>query len=562
MALKIIYLRDKKYIWSLKDDPHDYYVLLANDWDDYGYRTSFYVKIIKNKEIYEDFNRKILFEGQIKQEYNFKKIEENMRDEVYVELKSIKVIKKFISIGDEYEELKKIFPDDFDEILLELNDIVYLNKHDSTSSLLELTKNEAYECSLLRAQSVKKLLLESSKILYGDTLSSERFKFDFNFKLNNNDYKYKFDFVDNGLPHRINILIGKNGVGKSQSIKKIADYLIEPSLLKDVEEFHISDHPSFISNLIVFAYNPYEDFTVPKDNAKLSIIYKYNGFRRYVDSQLIFDVNAPFDTAFKSFIDIYKKDRNNFSHEIKLYDKSLVNRLLDLITSAVPKFKYIGLKFKSDSSILGYKNNFKIIDHEYFDNYLLIDRVDDENEILHEIDFSDFEEKIHFISTELKLLLMSSGQKIFSSLVLNLLSVIKNNSLVLIDEPETALHPNLEIDFMKLLKNILVEFDSFSIIATHSAIITREIPPNFVKVIKFDEEDKPVINPPVINTFGADIGTITNYVFDDIFIQEKPHDNWISEQKIKYSTFDSFENQFKEKLSYDFLVKCRNLWNE
>ena len=113
---------------------------------------------------------------------------------------------------------------------------------------------------------------------------------------------------------------------------------------------------------------------------------------------------------------------------------------------------------------------------------------------------------------------MSSGQKIFCSLVLNLLSVIKNNSLVLIDEPETALHPNLEIDFMKLLKNILVEFDSFAIIATHSAIITREVPPNFVKVIKLDKEDKPVISPPVINTFRADIGTIIKYVFDDIFI--------------------------------------------
>lgn len=562
MALKVIYLRDKKFIWSLKDDPHDYYVLLANDWDDYGYRTSFYVKIIKNKEIYEDLNRKILFEGQIEKEFAFKKIEENMGTEIFVELTKIKEIKSFISLGYEYEELKKIFPNDFDEILLQLNDIIYLNKYDPTSFLLELTKTEAYESSLLRTQSAKKLLLESSKILYGDNLNSDRFKFDFNFKLNNNDYKYKFDFVDNGLPHRINILIGKNGVGKSQSIKKIADYLIEPSLLEEVKGFHISEHPNFISNLIVFAYNPYEDFTVPKDNANLSIIYKYNGFRRYVNSQLIFDINTPFHVAFESFIDIYKKDRNNFAHEIKLYDKSLINRLLDLIASAVSKFKYIGLKFKSDSSILRYKNNFKIVDHEYFDNYLLIDKIDIESEILHEIDFSDFEEKIYFVSTEFKILLMSSGQKIFCSLVLNLLSVIKNNSLVLIDEPETALHPNLEIDFMKLLKNILVEFDSFAIIATHSAIITREVPPNFVKVIKLDKEDKPVISPPVINTFGADIGTIINYVFDDIFIQKKPHDNWILEQKNIYGNFDSFENEFKEKLSYDFLVKCRNLWDE
>lgn len=562
MAVKVVYIRNKNLIWSLKEDSNDYYVLLANDWDDYSYRTSFYVKIIKNKEIYEDLNRKILFREQLKEEYSFKKIEEYMDTENSIELKEIKDLIPFISLGNDYEELKKIFPDDFDDILSQLNDTVYLKKYKQDSTLLELMETEGYKDSLLRSQSAKKLLIESSKILYGDTLSSDRFKFDFNFKLNNNDYKYKFNFVDNGLPHRINILIGKNGVGKSQSIKKIADYLIAPSLLKEEQGFHISDHPNFISNLIVFAYNPYEDFNVPKDDANLSIVYKYNGFRRYINSQLMFDINTPFDVAFKSFVDIYKKDRNNFAHEIKLYDESLINRLISLIAGAVQKFKYIGLKFQSDSSILKYKDDFTIIEHDYFDNYLLIEEIDIEAEVLHEIDFSDFEEKIYFVSNESKILSMSSGQKVFCSLVLNLLSVIKNNSLVLIDEPETALHPNLEIDFIKLLKNILIEFDSFAIIATHSAIITREVPSPFVKVIKLDEEDKPVINPPVINTFGADIGTITNYVFDDIFIQEKPHNNWIHEQKVKYTSFDKFENEFKEKLSYDFLVKCRNLWDE
>lgn len=562
MAVKVVYIRNKSLIWTLKEDSHDYYVLLPNDWDDYSYRTSFYVKIIKNKEIYEDLKRKILFKEQVKEEYSFKKIEEYMETKSFIELKEIKELIPFISLGDDYEELKKIFPDDFDDILFQVNDTVYLKKYEQDSTLLELTATEGYKDSLLRSQSAKKLLIESSKILYGDTLSSDRFKFDLNFKLNDNDFKYKFNFVDNGLPHRINILIGKNGVGKSQSIKKIADYLIAPTLLEKEEGFHISDHPSFISNLIVFAYNPYEDFRVPKDDANLSIIYKYNGFRRYINSQLMFDINTPLDVAFKSFVDIYKKDRNNFAHKIKLYDESLINRLISLIASAVQKFKYIGLKFKSDSSILRYKKDFTIIEHDYFDNYLLIEEIDIEAEALPEIDFSDFEEKIYFVSTESRLLSMSSGQTIFCSLVLNLLSVIKNNSLILIDEPETALHPNLEIDFIKLLKNILIEFDSFAIIATHSAIITREVPSPFVKVIKLDEEDKPVISPPVINTFGADIGTITNYVFDDIFIQEKPHDNWISEQKDKYDSFDIFENEFKEKLSYDFLVKCRNLWDE
>ena len=153
---------------------------------------------------------------------------------------------------------------------------------------------------------------------------------------------------------------------------------------------------------------------------------------------------------------------------------------------------------------------------------------------------------------------MSSGQTVFVNLVINLLSRIKKNSLVIIDEPENALHPNLEIDFMQLLKEILEEFDSFAIIATHSAIVTREIPKSFVHVIKINEENNPVITPPTINTFGANIGTIINYVFDDVFITEKPHKQWLNKQKEEYTSFAEFESRFGEKLGYDFMLTCRN----
>ncbi len=158
-------------------------------------------------------------------------------------------------------------------------------------------------------------------------------------------------------------------------------------------------------------------------------------------------------------------------------------------------------------------------------------------------------------------IILSSGQQTFVDLVVNILSLIKPNSLILIDEPENTLHPNLEVDFMRILQSILNDFDSFAIIATHSATIVREVPSEFVHVIKFDESAQPLITHPSIKTFGADIGTITNYVFDDIFKEEKPYENWFLKEKVNYETFEQFEEKYRSILNYDFLLYCKNSWS-
>ena len=55
------------------------------------------------------------------------------------------------------------------------------------------------------------MLQEGKALLFGETLNENRFNFEFNFQLNEKNYKYKFDFnKKEDLPHRINVLIGKN----------------------------------------------------------------------------------------------------------------------------------------------------------------------------------------------------------------------------------------------------------------------------------------------------------------------------------------------------------------
>ncbi len=93
----------------------------------------------------------------------------------------------------------------------------------------------------------------------------------------------------------------------------------------------------------------------------------------------------------------------------------------------------------------------------------------------------------------------------------NIINEIKDSSLLLIDEPELYLHPELEVGLISMLNFILKETDSFAIIATHSSIITREIKRDYVNIFKNNK----IIKPEYIKTFGESLDKITVSVFDD-----------------------------------------------
>ena len=595
----------------------DCYILSSDNWDDYGFKTAFNINIFKNKEQYGTFGRKILFENQDEIYSSSEFLSKQLNSDGYILLNEIKQNYNYISLGYEYEELKKIFPEDFEEILKVLNDVLYLMKKEPDNILLGLKEHEGFEKSLCRDQSAIKVLNEGIALLYGEELDDNRFEFDFNFVLNTRQYNYEFDFIPKDIPHRINILIGKNGCGKSQTLLALSKYFLHrETAIKDFR-ITINKEPNFIENIMVFAYNQYETFNI--DNFK---DYRYFGFKRYkavkdidlvpflgiqnaveiltciknnyglekirfrsmsdadivinevynncsvfdksnvtdicmlINSQIneqILDIENPQKQTFESFKNIYKKDRNNYAHSIQLNDIPYRNKAIEFINNA----------FKCDGIALNIIENKEFYDKqsfEFLDNHLILRSETIHRNFVKDINFDNFENKLYFVYED-EIIHLSSGQQIFVDLVINLLSMIKKNSLVLIDEPENTLHPNLEIDFIKILKDILTEFDSFAIIATHSAIITREIPTEYVKVIKIDEDNQPVITMPTIKTFGADIRKITNYVFDDLFVDEKPFELWIDEQIEKFDSFKEFEEKYKELLNYNILLKIRNKWD-
>ena len=70
---------------------------------------------------------------------------------------------------------------------------------------------------------------------------------------------------------------------------------------------------------------------------------------------------------------------------------------------------------------------------------------------------------------------LSNGQLLLLSMVARMAAVVEANSLVVIDEPETGLHPSWQSDFIPLLKKTLPEtLGCHFIIATHSPHIVSD----------------------------------------------------------------------------------------
>ena len=90
--------------------------------------------------------------------------------------------------------------------------------------------------------------------------------------------------------------------------------------------------------------------------------------------------------------------------------------------------------------------------------------------------------------------------------------MIEEKTLVLLDEPESHLHPPLLSSFMRALSDLLIKKNAVAIIATHSPVVLQEVPKSCVwRLSRFGLEAK--AERFDIETFGETIGTLTKEIF-------------------------------------------------
>lgn len=110
----------------------------------------------------------------------------------------------------------------------------------------------------------------------------------------------------------------------------------------------------------------------------------------------------------------------------------------------------------------------------------------------------------------------ASGEKQLLFTCLNILAHINSQSIVLIDEPEISLHPNWQMGYIQLLKNLFKNYNCHFILATHSHYLVSDADAHTSSIIRLRREKKHILSahPEDINTYAWSAENVLYEVFD------------------------------------------------
>ncbi|KIC30733.1 hypothetical protein RA24_01770 [Leisingera sp. ANG-M6] len=151
---------------------------------------------------------------------------------------------------------------------------------------------------------------------------------------------------------------------------------------------------------------------------------------------------------------------------------------------------------------------------------------------------------------------LSAGEVQFIKLLAQACTYIENGSLLLLDEPETHLHPNFIARLMSALERLLADTGSCAIMATHSVYFVREVFHDQVVIVERDDDGEVSVKAPGMRTFGADISTISAFIFgeeDSSFLAE----DTMARIKEENLSFDELREKYGRFLSREILSDLR-----
>lgn len=107
---------------------------------------------------------------------------------------------------------------------------------------------------------------------------------------------------------------------------------------------------------------------------------------------------------------------------------------------------------------------------------------------------------------------MSSGHKIVVLTITRLVELVEERSLVLLDEPETHLHPPLLSALMRSISDLVIDRNGVALVATHSPVVLQEVPRSCVWRLQRSGDDIRAARLPN-ETFGESVSRLTTDVF-------------------------------------------------
>ena len=427
------------------------FVLAFNEgWNDYSSKTSFDL-------FYYDEEGQGMRIGPLKIIVeNWKLMEENYENAVHDILKEkfTDLDENYCSLGTSeayYTNLKEILKRDLESVLFALRDMAFFPENRERFETNPLLKN-----SLIRYEDTERLSRQVRYRLYGYDLSNlYKFKYFFKPPYSDGTIDVNLDFSAEGdIPSRIFALIGKNGTGKTQLIASL------PLHIARKEDKRFSPRAPLFSKVIAVSYSIFDRFEIPRKSSSFN--YVYCGLRND-QGEIMTDRGQT-----QRFHNTWKKIQ-------------LIGR--------VEKWRKFLLLFLEESLV----NEMIVLQNE--DPF-----------------FSRDVYKVDATAVSAVRKKLSSGQNILLNLVSEIVANIMYDSIILFDEPETHLHPNAVSQLINTIYELVTEFQSYCLIATHSPLVIRELVSKNVLVIERHENEASVRRIGT-ESFGENLSVLTEEVF-------------------------------------------------
>lgn len=152
---------------------------------------------------------------------------------------------------------------------------------------------------------------------------------------------------------------------------------------------------------------------------------------------------------------------------------------------------------------------------------------------------------------------MSSGHSIVLLTITKLVDTVEEKTLVLLDEPESHLHPPLLSAFTRALSDLLHNRNGVAIIATHSPVVVQEVPRSCVwKLTRLRTQGRS--DRPERETFGENVGVLTREIFG-LEVSKSGFHDMLQKAVDEGGSFESILQEYNEQLGFEAQAILRTL---
>jgi energy-coupling factor transporter ATP-binding protein EcfA2 len=297
------------------------------------------------------------------------------------------------------------------------------------------------------------------------------------------------------LPERVNVLVGRNGSGKSTLLSRLARVAFASTterLAPPLSELGTM-LPTGVGfpRIVTIAFSPFDNFKLPGSDAR-NVAQVAKDMQRGIGRFAFIGLRDFEAEANVSLSDLPSSALGQLAPDADRVNQTRLKSIADLVSD----FEQYRAKIFEDT------DRQRVLGHAL--NKLRVGLVSEEWNGGPATGTP--EEAVTWFRQR------STGHKIAVLVIFGLVARLEKRSLVLIDEPETHLHPPLLSAMMHALRLVLRNYESSALVATHSPVVVQECLAKHVHVVR-REGDSLAVRAVGAETFGESIGLITAQVF-------------------------------------------------